>query len=287
MKTFLSLILLYFCCAGIANAQKEEKAIAQVKYRLIHVRDTNDRQRPYTEELVLLIGKNASAYSSMDAQRQEKLRSKELQDQIKKSANPNSLDLVLTGSSPVTYSEYFQFLSTRKLFIRYKLNNNYLTEERLPQLNWKMSNETMNIDGLDCQKASTRFKGRDYIAWFCPDLPIQTGPWELNGLPGLIIQVSDIKKEVIFQFISFEDISNKKLMIKLPVDVVKASKADVNRLIELQQKNPAAYAKLPSGKISGAFGDVDPSRINSIRINSPSVNFGKVINNPIELPETK
>lgn len=287
MKSLLITVLFCWLFAPAAKAQTAERAIAQVEYRLIWVRDTNDPKRPYTEDLLLLLGKSSSSYSSVDAQKQEEVRSKELQDQIKKASNPNALDLVLTGSRPVSSSEYFQFLSSKKLFTCYRLNNNYLTEEPLPKINWNISTDTANIHGFHCQKATAHFKGRDYIAWFCADLPIHTGPWMLNGLPGLIIQAMDTKNEVVFQFVSFQDIRDKNLTVGLPQGVIRASKKEVDRLIELKEKNPTAYGKLPSANISGPLNGLDPSRINSITVNAPSTNFGKVVNNPIELPERK
>ncbi len=285
MRVQLTLAIVCFYC--MANAQTPEKAQAQVKYQFIHVRDTTQKKRPYTEDLVLILGKTSSAYKSLIAEKQDQLREKEVTDQIKKASNPNSLDLLLTGSRPVSQIDYFQFISSNKLFTVYKLNNYYLTEEALPKINWNITKDTMNINEYNCQKATAHFKGRDYIAWFCSDLPIHTGPWKLNGLPGLILQACDLKNEVVFKFAGFEDISKKKLMVKLPSDAIKASQKDVNRLISLKQKNPAAYAKLPEGKINGILGNIDYSRINSISVNSPSINFGEVINNPIELTEKK
>ncbi len=54
--------------------------------------------------------------------------------------------------------------------------------------------------GLHLPKATCHFKGRDYTAWFCPDLPVHVGPWKLNGLPGVIVDARDAKNEVVFQF---------------------------------------------------------------------------------------
>jgi GLPGLI family protein len=70
---------------------------------------------------------------------------------------------------------------------------------RCPLIDWKISSDTATFGGLHCQKATGHFKGRDYTAWFCPDLPVHTGPWKLNGLPGVIVDAHDAKNEVVFQ----------------------------------------------------------------------------------------
>lgn len=285
MKTFFIILLLTVSAKLSTKAQTAEKSRIKVVYRFTHIRDTTKRDKPYTEDLTLLAGRSASAYRSLDGEKQEQLRNQEVQDQVKHSADPNAVNLVLTGSRPVSETEYYQFIAKQKLYTCYKMNNSYLTEEPLPAITWKISPETMSVQGFQCQKATAHYRGRDYVAWFCSDFSLQAGPWKLNGLPGLILQAEDSKKEVVFQCVSVADVSKENLVISLPKEAVKATRKDIDRLIDLQRKDPAAYAKIPSAKISGALGDLDPSRIQSIRVNSPSVKFGKAINNPIELPE--
>ena len=60
--------------------------------------------------------------------------------------------------------------------------------------NWKLKDETKEIDGYQCYKALTDFRGRTWEAWYCPDIAINYGPWKFWGLPGLIFEVSDTEK---------------------------------------------------------------------------------------------
>lgn len=95
----------------------------------------------------------------------------------------------------------------------------YLSQEpKLPQLNWKIENADSLIGKFKCQKAMTRFRGRNYIAWFATEIPISNGPWKFHGLPGLILEVRDDKQEVKFEFQSLEMPFNTTTKIEAPTD---------------------------------------------------------------------
>jgi hypothetical protein len=60
--------------------------------------------------------------------------------------------------------------------------------DTLYPMEWKLLPESRWIEGIECQKAVTFFKGRSYTAWFAPSIPLGNGPWKLGGLPGLIVE---------------------------------------------------------------------------------------------------
>lgn len=78
--------------------------------------------------------------------------------------------------------------------------NNTLIETKSTMINnWTLTNESKKIDNYQCYKA-TRSKTNIGIsqehnfiieAWYCPELPVEFGPKEFNGLPGLILEVKD------------------------------------------------------------------------------------------------
>lgn len=71
-------------------------------------------------------------------------------------------------------------------------------EEDMPIFDWSISDSTRTILGLTCFKATCRFRGRDWTAWFAPDIPAMTGPWKFSGLPGLILDAYDSRREYTF-----------------------------------------------------------------------------------------
>ncbi|MBD5307999.1 MAG: GLPGLI family protein [Bacteroides sp.] len=75
--------------------------------------------------------------------------------------------------------------------------NLYYTES-LPLFNWQIGTETATVCGYECIKATCHWRGRDFTAWFTPDIPVEYGPWKFGGLPGLIMKISD--KDGIYTF---------------------------------------------------------------------------------------
>ena len=76
--------------------------------------------------------------------------------------------------------------------------------EPIPRQSWNISFETQDILGYTCQKATCHFRGRDYVAWFAPDIPVRQGPWKLGGLPGLILKAHDTDSLYTFEAVKVE-----------------------------------------------------------------------------------
>ncbi|MDT0294319.1 GLPGLI family protein [Mesonia ostreae] len=65
-------------------------------------------------------------------------------------------------------------------------------------LDWKITNEQKNIGDVACFKATTtetlysrqgNFYDRNIVAWFAPEYPVEFGPSNYSGLPGLVLEV--------------------------------------------------------------------------------------------------
>lgn len=86
-------------------------------------------------------------------------------------------------------------------------------------IKWNLSSETMKIKNFLCKKATTTFRGRNYVAWYTESIPIQAGPFKFVGLPGLILKIEDDKNEVAFYAEEIK-IPNKQ-SLNLPDDIFK------------------------------------------------------------------
>lgn len=58
--------------------------------------------------------------------------------------------------------------------------------------------DTKTISGIKCQLATTNRFGRRWYAFFAKDYTQQIGPYKFSGLPGLILELYDIRKDYHF-----------------------------------------------------------------------------------------
>lgn len=307
MKAQLIISTILITITVSASAQKPDTAQVLVHYKFTHVRDTINRDHPYTENMALYIGKSSSAYRSYDHVLEQAEFKKQMQIAL---ANSPDGRIQLNRNRRGSGAEYYEFPNQKKLTRKEPLvMETYLVEDAMPAIDWKISGDTATYGGLHCQKATGHFKGRDYTAWFCPDMPLHVGPWKLNGLPGVIVEAYDAKKDVQFMFDGVEKVvitpddqlaapktdgpGPKMVMIggndggdpniiQLPKNAIKTTDKEFTKLDAAMRKDPDAFvqsqvamhnANRPAGS--------DPVRIN-IKMGPPPV-----VNNPVELPEKK
>ena len=79
--------------------------------------------------------------------------------------------------------------------------NAYYTEPAMQQ-KWTLTEERQDILGHRCQKATTHWRGRDFVAWFAADIPVRLGPWAFGGLPGLILKLHDTQNLYTWEAVS-------------------------------------------------------------------------------------
>jgi len=293
-----------------AKAQQPDTARVLVHYKFSHVRDTTDRAHPYTENMVLMIGNHAGVYRSYDRQLSEALDHKKMMEAIANSGGgPVRVERRITG----TGERFYQYPNDNKMLHQQPLIMfSFVIPETLPVINWQITTDTASFGGLHCQKATAHFKGRDYTAWFCPDLPTRVGPWKLTGLPGVIVEAYDAKKEVLFTFDGFEkavptvkndsqpsagnpgdpghrpglpgmeEAEEDPNLITPSSKAIKSTEKEFAKLQQAAEKDPNAVAQALMAAQGGGPTDANGPKFKMDMIKTRP---GTAINNPIELPE--
>ena len=160
---------------------------------------------------------------------------------------------------PALDTEYFSEIYIDKkaktlsenLFERIVIKKYYSVTEQVPNMKWKLINEKKKINNLLCKKAQMTFPGRTYVAWYTEEIPISSGPWKFNGLPGLILSIDDSEeiykwrvKSITYPFKGNFDLSQVKKRMK---KFNKISFKDFDTKVINAQKNKFETLKTRNG----------------------------------------
>ncbi|MEG0850463.1 MAG: GLPGLI family protein [Flavobacterium sp.] len=158
------------------------------------------------------------------------------QDKINADSNSKSFRFI----SEVKHNTFYKFNrdSNTVQFIQPVIKDRYALITDNVQQNWKLSQEKKVISGIECFKATTRFRGVDWEAWYAPSVPYPYGPWKLHGLPGLIIEAQDVNKRTNYTAVKIEFQKNDKLNKDLSslVTVTIADKVTMQQFVAMRDE---------------------------------------------------
>lgn len=265
----VKLILFFLIQPIILQAQTPETVIAKAYYDFHHQLDSTDKGSIRRESMVLYMGRHSSMFTSRDRELNLERAAKLMKDP---SANPQ---VKLPNANRGTH---YYYKSERKWITSVALGANYAFEIEQPVIHWQISEESRSLSGWICQKATGLWKGREYTAWFCPDLPFTFGPWKLHGLPGLILEAYDSKGEVRFRYAGYESYLLADKTTALPdYKLTMTTEEKVTKLIESINTNPSAHLQ----QLMPGFTKVETRSIGGAT-NKNSRPVPKM-NNPLEL----
>jgi GLPGLI family protein len=73
-----------------------------------------------------------------------------------------------------------------------KVGDQYFSYEQTIDFKWKLTDTKRKIDSYNCKLATVSYAGRTWNAWYTMDLPMDVGPYKFKGLPGCIVEMSDV-----------------------------------------------------------------------------------------------
>ena len=202
-KTLIAGCAILFVSLGQAQ-QKEGKVTytrtVQVQFRFAGMNDEMERQMPKTrtDKFELTFGNNQSLWKQGE---------KEDEDNDNAGAGGVHIQMVIAGSDDVLYCNFDNTKRTEK---RELFDKQFIVDDSIRPLKWKLSEETKTILNHLCRKATaTNISKRTMMnidngkmerkevddtsnitAWFASDIPVSAGPAEYQGqLPGLILEM--------------------------------------------------------------------------------------------------
>lgn len=85
------------------------------------------------------------------------------------------------------------------------MGSKYRYDIDMADLIWELGDSIKTVVGYECQNAYADYHGRKWEVWFAPDIPIKDGPWQLFGLPGLIMEATTDDGLYSFEIIGIQE----------------------------------------------------------------------------------
>lgn len=193
-------------------------AISQNTYKIEYFESNMNNN--YYKKGELLANNNETFYISKETDSIPPISEKEISSdfvitEIESNDNVYNSSINLPSTyNPVTYFnkswKHFIFLE-KKLYA----SGEIFIESNLPNIDWKITKETKRILGFECKKAIGVYKCRQYTVWFTKDIPLKTGPWHLNGLPGAILEAKESNGYMEFVAIKIKNNTQENILEKI------------------------------------------------------------------------
>ncbi len=252
MRNFFFLLALSFPISIFAQQSNYpitelEPAELIVTYSLKFQQDSTNPNFIRQEDMLLFVGQNISKFTSNNAYTSDTITRKV-------SSRAEYQKLLSDLNNPLPHSAFFyqifkKYQKEKLMCLEHTLDGTFKYEEKLNLFNWQLTGDTATISGYKAQKALCSFSGRDWIAWFSPELPFNDGPYKFNGLPGLILKISDTQNHYVFDFISIEKPTEQLMIDFKKKDFIESTKQVLFRAKDAFRAdiiNRAKAAGLPS-----------------------------------------
>jgi len=218
----------------------------QVIYQASSLSDTLNPERIAKDTMILQIGQNRISKYFPDTRIRDSILRARLERQMSAAmVQGGSVSIVSAGATPGgpagsgNQSIIFKNWPAGSITVTDRVMMDiYSYTESSNEIQWHILPDTDTVLTYLCQKAITTFRGRNYEAWFAPDIPINEGPWKFCGLPGLILKVYDTRQHYVFECIGLEQ--TKAPIEYADMDYLKTNRRDLARIQRRYYDDPMA-----------------------------------------------
>lgn len=194
MSRLITAIFLYLVAIA---AVAQEKADILISYECV---SPNKMMKPVTSKMSLLASTTKAKWFNdlslwVDSLKSTPEGKAQYMEILKKSCMTVEPDGSTTwdlskGPSKKVYTYVFTNLADNGVTLYGKFGEDQgFYKEPIDEMNWAIvEDSTTTILGYECIMAKSDYHGRQWKAWFTPEIPIPFGPWKLRGLPGIILK---------------------------------------------------------------------------------------------------
>ena len=241
IKVIILCIFVFFAIGCYGKSKEYPKADIKVGYNYHNVFLRGDdiiteRDIPF----ILLANQKESKFYCPDTEYKDSLKSTPQGQQLSRQMLTEALNHYMNTkdesfmSSVVLKTQLYVFKSfvenQYKVYDKAGMTDRYYYTEPLDMIDWNISDSTKNILGYECIMAEADYHGRHWTVWFSPEIPIQEGPWKLQGLPGLILEAYEPSGQHTFIATGIENSNQEMLPVYNSKQYDKSNRIDMLKM---------------------------------------------------------
>ena len=216
MKKIIVLLCLVFAVA-IANTQDFQGIATYKTHTKLDIKlDSSQMGGQMHDQMMSMLKKQFEKTYKLTFNKEESIYKEEEQLEAPK---PQGMVMVMveTGGSDVMYKNTKENRYTNQ---NESFSKVFLIQDELKKIDWVLGSETKNIGDYTCYKATYKrevevmesgisinkdkefdnkveLKEIEVVAWYTPQIPVNSGPGNYYGLPGLILEVNDDSQSIM------------------------------------------------------------------------------------------
>lgn len=277
-KKFLQLFIFIFGLLFYAQSNNEEILRGEFTYQLKAKYDTRTDNR-YEELFLLQIGNNRAFFASTISLKGDSVM-----------ANSGTVTNNPDGSITLGFKKGVVIPKTKLSFTIIQSNENVqyfrwvgmslLTYKEPVINNWKLEDDSQVINTIHCKKAKVTFKGRNWIAWYTPEIPLPYGPYKFSGLPGLIVKITDETGDYDFELV--KAVSDSQLKGKV-INIKKSRYTEAIETTQPKLKQALKNADANAAALLASYGTTIIKGQDLLKQKQKEREENKKFENPLEL----
>ena len=227
------IILLFTLLFSFFSCKKETDFL--VKYDFKYAPDSLNKTKIVSEEMILSTNNQGYAYMSNGLFTSDTIGN--LTDLVKQGKLSFSDFMNQKGQDSQNIKLYFN-KDSNAYHIHTSIDGlSYKFKDDVTKLTWELVDEEKQIQNYKAKKAKTKAFGKNWIAWYTEKIPVAYGPYKFQGLPGLILELSDDKNNFKFDLVEVK-IDTTKYPIYEKANEVNSKRIEFENKIKEIKNNP-------------------------------------------------
>jgi len=183
-------------------------------------------------------------------------------DSVLNEAHKRAVNEVIRNNSKNPVVWYGRIETNHIMYSQTFEGKKYCISDSIRTAVWKIQDDTATIHGILCQKAEVKDRrGDSVVAWFAPSIPVSVAPWNLRGLPGLLMKITNLTRNFSMEVVELDWPSQERIALNDPckdgIDITRQEfESMVRKKNDEVQKLAEYYQRELERKKRGEINDV-------------------------------